>query len=104
MAQARARSGPVVAAYIPVTVIGGVGSDTGYQQRAVIFVVLLVACGVGQAATGDGDWQPETDGCGTLRRIDTIGLYRKPVEGIVVFRKEFAGCNRNRLGSTWWSP
>ena len=76
MAQVRARSGPVVAAYIPVTVIGGQGSDTGHQQRVVIFVVLLVACGACQAATGDGDWQQETDGYGTLRRIDTIGLYR----------------------------
>jgi ribosome-associated toxin RatA of RatAB toxin-antitoxin module len=53
----------------------------GYQQRAVVYVVLLVTCGVGPVAAGAGDCQPEVDGWGYLRRIDHIELYRKPVTG-----------------------
>jgi ribosome-associated toxin RatA of RatAB toxin-antitoxin module len=53
----------------------------GYQQRAVIYVVLLITCGLGPAVAGTGDWQPEADGWGYLRRIDNIELYRKPVAG-----------------------
>jgi ribosome-associated toxin RatA of RatAB toxin-antitoxin module len=46
-----------------------------------MYLVLLVACGVGQAATGAEDWQPEADGWELLRRVDGIELYRKPVAG-----------------------
>ena len=53
----------------------------GHVQRIVVYVVVLAACCVGQAAAGDADWQPEADGWEHLRRVDGIALYRKPVAG-----------------------
>lgn len=53
----------------------------GHVQRVVVYLVVLVACGTGLAATGAEDWQPEADGWEHLRRVDGIELYRKPVAG-----------------------
>jgi ribosome-associated toxin RatA of RatAB toxin-antitoxin module len=59
MAQVRTR-------YIPVTVIGGQGSDmAGYPQQVFVTVLLLVSCGVGQAAAGAEGWDP-------LRQVGNI--------------------------------
>ncbi len=68
MAQVRTR-------YIPVTVIGGQGSDmAGYPQQVFVTVLLLVSCGVGQAAAGAEGWDP-------LRQVGNIEIYRKSVAG-----------------------
>lgn len=67
--------------YIVVTVIGRQGSDMGHVQRAVAYLVVLVACNAGGVAAGDGNWQRVTDGWEYLRRVDGIELYRKPVAG-----------------------
>lgn len=69
--------------YIAGTVIGGQGSGMEYL-RWIPGCVLLLATGVAGpavAGAGAGDWQPEAHGWEFVRKVDRIGLYRKPVTG-----------------------
>jgi ribosome-associated toxin RatA of RatAB toxin-antitoxin module len=67
--------------YIVVTVIGRQGSGMGHVQRAVAYLVVLVACNAARVATGGEDWQRVADGWEFLHRVDGVELYRKPVAG-----------------------